>query len=100
LDHSYIKEYQDDIYASTKTRVSASKTILYLEEDGTLTPEGILLIDKTEDGQYKEKYYFPANDGIKGGLWKLAKAFVVVNDSGYHQLISHWYEANDSRDIW
>lgn len=90
LDHSYVKNYQDTIYVHTSNKVYATKTLLYLERDGTLSPSGILLIDSVGKEEYEKRYYFPAEDGIEGVLWKLAKAFVAVNDSGYHQLVSHW----------
>ncbi|KAM3752679.1 hypothetical protein ACB098_03G037500 [Castanea mollissima] len=78
---------------STSTKTYASRTLLFLKNDGALKPLVIeLSLPHPEGDQYGaiSKVYTPAEQGIEGSLWQLAKAYVAVNDSGYHQLISHW----------
>ena len=80
---------------STSTKSYASRTLLFLKDDGTLKPLAIELSRPHPAGDRfgtESSVYTPAEHGIEGSLWKLAKAFVAVNDSGYHQLMSHWYE--------
>lgn len=86
----------------------ATRTFLFLKDDGTLKPLAIEL-SKPHQCVYVLPhpphmrpspflhYYFPsqvvlpADKGDDGTIWLLAKAYVVVNDTNYHQLISHWY---------
>ncbi|PON59877.1 Lipoxygenase [Trema orientale] len=78
---------------TTATKTYASRTILFLKTDGTLKPLAIELSLTHPDGdQYGavSKVYTPAEKGADGTIWQLAKAYAAVNDSGYHQLISHW----------
>lgn len=79
---------------STTTKTYATRTLLFLKEDGTLKPVAIELSLPHPDGDHLgavSNVYTPANDGQEAVVWQLAKAYVAVNDSGYHQLISHWY---------
>ncbi|KAK4283368.1 hypothetical protein QN277_000323 [Acacia crassicarpa] len=96
----FILDYHDALYPylrrinSTSTKTYASRTILFLQDIGTLKPLAIELSKPHPDGDQFgaiSKVYMPAKEGsIEHSIWQLAKAYVGVNDSGYHQLISHW----------
>ncbi|KAE8651603.1 probable linoleate 9S-lipoxygenase 5 isoform X2 [Cucumis sativus] len=78
---------------TTSTKTYASRTILFLQENGTLKPLAIELSLPNPQGDkfgVVSKVFFPAEQGVGSSIWQLAKAYVAVNDSGYHQLISHW----------
>ena len=71
------------------TKTYASRSILFLKKDGTLRPVAIeLSLPTSEDWASVGKVFTPLEEGAEGALWKLAKVYVTVNDSGYHQLIS------------
>ncbi|OIW13046.1 hypothetical protein TanjilG_17606 [Lupinus angustifolius] len=95
----FILDHHDDLMPflrrinSTSTKLYASRTILFLKNDGTLKPVAIeLSLPHPEGDQYgaSSEVYMPAEQGVGNSLWQLAKAYVGVADSGYHQLISHW----------
>ncbi|KAJ1424523.1 PLAT/LH2 domain [Sesbania bispinosa] len=78
---------------STSTKAYASRTILFLKDDGTLKPLVIELSlphPQTDQLGVVSQIYLPAEEGAESTLWLLAKAYVIVNDSCYHQLVSHW----------
>ncbi|XP_022150808.1 probable linoleate 9S-lipoxygenase 5 [Momordica charantia] len=78
---------------STSTKTYATRTLLFLNDDGTLRPLVIeLSLPRSEKDELgaTTKLYFPAESGVESSIWQLAKAYVAVNDAGYHQLISHW----------
>ncbi|CAG7889522.1 unnamed protein product [Brassica rapa] len=79
---------------STNTKTYATRTLLLLQEDGTLKPLAIELSLPHAQGESHgsvSKIFTPSEKGVDGTIWQLAKAYAAVNDSGYHQLISHWY---------
>lgn len=72
----------------------ATRTILFLKDDGTLKPLAIELSLPHPNGiQYgaESKVILPSDQGVESTIWLLSKAHVIVNDSCYHQLMSHWY---------
>ncbi|GAV88214.1 Lipoxygenase domain-containing protein/PLAT domain-containing protein [Cephalotus follicularis] len=78
---------------STTTKTYATRTLLLLQEDGSLKPLAIELSLPHAQGDHHgavSKVFTPAEHGVEGTVWQLAKAYAAVNDSGYHQLISHW----------
>ncbi|KAI5413694.1 hypothetical protein KIW84_058022 [Lathyrus oleraceus] len=77
----------------TSAKAYATRTILFLKENGTLKPVAIELSLPHPDGDksgFVSKVILPADEGVESTIWLLAKAYVVVNDSCYHQLMSHW----------
>ncbi|XP_026409632.1 probable linoleate 9S-lipoxygenase 5 [Papaver somniferum] len=90
--HDHLISYLSRINI-TGTKTYATRTILLLQEDGTLKPLAIELSLPHPDGEIygvENQVYTPAQEGVQGSIWQLAKAYAVVNDSGVHQLISHW----------
>ncbi|XP_024020212.1 probable linoleate 9S-lipoxygenase 5, partial [Morus notabilis] len=95
----YILDYHDAFMPylrkinTTATKIYATRTLFFLKNDGTLKPLAIeLSLPHKDSDRYGavSKVYTPASEGVEGTLWTLAKAYAAVNDSGYHQLISHW----------
>ncbi|GMI80072.1 ARABIDOPSIS LIPOXYGENASE 1, lipoxygenase 1 [Hibiscus trionum] len=82
---------------STSTKIYASRTLLFLRDDGTLKPLAIeLSLPHPNGDQYGAvcKVYSPAQNGVEGSIWLLAKTYVAVNDSGIHELITHWLKTH------
>ncbi|KAL5160228.1 Seed linoleate 9S-lipoxygenase [Glycine soja] len=93
--HDVFMPFLTRLNESKSTKAYATRTILFLKDDGTLKPLAIELSLPYSGGQQlgaDSRVILPANQGVESTIWLLAKAYVVVNDSCYHQLISHWSE--------
>ncbi|GAB4843410.1 hypothetical protein Ancab_013372 [Ancistrocladus abbreviatus] len=89
--HDTLMPYLSQIN-STATKTYATRTLLFLKYDGTLKPLAIELSLPHPQGDHHgatSQVYTPAAEGVEGSVWQLAKAYVAINDSGHHQLISH-----------
>ena len=74
------------------TTLYGSRTLFFLTPDGTLKPIAIELTRPASPTNPQWKRVFTHRwDATGAWLWKLAKAHVCAHDSGYHQLVSHWY---------
>ncbi|XP_076892003.1 lipoxygenase 2, chloroplastic-like [Bidens hawaiensis] len=89
--HDLILPYVNKIREIEGTTLYGSRTLMFLNPDGTLRPLAIELTRPPSDGKPQWKHvYTPARDATSSWLWKLAKAHVLAHDSGYHQLVIHW----------
>ncbi|XP_061370342.1 linoleate 9S-lipoxygenase-like [Gastrolobium bilobum] len=95
----FILDHHDPLFPylrrinATETKAYATRTIFFLKNDGTLKPLAIELSKPHPQGDSfgpVSNVYLPADQGVESYIWLLAKAYVVVNDSCYHQLVSHW----------
>ncbi|KAK4269894.1 hypothetical protein QN277_022991 [Acacia crassicarpa] len=86
----------EDISSKVHPRAYATRTVLLLKNDGTLKPLAIEL-SLPQEAQFDgtpPQVYLPPEEGAEEWTWMLTKAYVVVNDSSYHQLISHWLQTH------
>ncbi|CAN6201744.1 unnamed protein product [Urochloa humidicola] len=73
------------------TTLYASRTLFFLEEEGTLRPIAIELTrPKSPNMPQWRQVFTPGSSVADSWLWQLAKAQVLAHDTGYHQLVSHW----------
>jgi len=92
--------YLTKINELPSAKAYATRTFLFLKDDGTLKPLAIEL-SKSHTciclfTVIESTVVLPAERGVESTIWQLAKAHVIVNDTNYHQLISHWYTYNNS----
>lgn len=91
--HDLFMQFVKRINTNTPNNIYATRTLLFLKDDGTLKPLAIELSLPHPDGEQHgavSVVYLPADSGVDHSLWQLAKAYAVVNDYGVHEAISHW----------
>ncbi|KAJ7556901.1 hypothetical protein O6H91_05G103500 [Diphasiastrum complanatum] len=89
--------FLDRINAVNSVKSYASRTILFLTKQNALTPVAIELSRPSPDkaNPVTHRVFLPpATVKEVDWLWQLAKAHVAANDSGYHQLVSHWLRSH------
>ncbi|ONK59665.1 uncharacterized protein A4U43_C08F9020 [Asparagus officinalis] len=90
--HDSLMPYLNRVNA-TSNKIYATRTLLFLNDDSTLKPLAIELSLPHPEGEKHgavNRVFTPSDHGVEGSIWQLAKAYATVNDSGVHQLISHW----------
>ncbi|WVZ23501.1 hypothetical protein V8G54_002045 [Vigna mungo] len=87
--HDAFLPFLKKINGDHNTKCYATRTIFLLLKDGTLKPLAIELSEGDTSGAHST-VILPAKEGVEGTIWLLAKAYVLVNDSSYHQLVTHW----------
>lgn len=89
--------YLEAINKLEETFIYATRTVLFLRDDGTLKLVAIELSLPHPDGFIygaESQVHTPSSYSVEGSIWQLARAYASVNDTAYHQIISHWYVMN------
>ncbi|KAI5390610.1 hypothetical protein KIW84_075781 [Lathyrus oleraceus] len=73
------------------TTLYGSRTLFFLNEDGTLRSLAIELArPPIGEKPFWRQVYTPSWHSTEVWLWRLAKSHVLAHDAGYHQLVTHW----------
>lgn len=90
--HDTFLPYVARINALEGRKMYATRTLFFMRHDGVLMPVAIeLSLPPPAPGADGSKRVFtPGKEATSFWLWQLAKLHVCTNDSGYHQLVSHW----------
>ncbi|KAI7990840.1 hypothetical protein LOK49_LG12G00772, partial [Camellia lanceoleosa] len=93
--HDLLLPYVKKVRKIEGTTLYGSRTLFFLTPNGSLRPLAIELTRPPMDGKAEWKQVFtPTWDATGCWLWRLAKTHVLVHDSGYHLLVSHWLFLN------
>lgn len=92
--HDLFLPYVHRVREQDGTTLYGSRTLFFLTKEGTLNPIAIELTRPKSPAKPQWRQVFTHRcDATGSWLWKLAMAHVLAHDSGYHQLVSHWYVA-------
>ena len=90
--HDLLLPYVSKVRQIKGTTLYGSRALFFLTPDGTLNPIAIELTRPPMDGKPQWKQAFnPSLEATGLWLWRFAKAQFLAHDSGYHELVSHWY---------
>ncbi|CAL1354896.1 unnamed protein product [Linum trigynum] len=89
--HDMLLPFVEKINSLPGSKSYATRTVFYHTNTGVLRPLAIeLSLPPTSSSGGSKRVYTRGHDATSHWLWKLAKAHVCTNDSGVHQLVSHW----------
>ncbi|XP_042514343.1 linoleate 13S-lipoxygenase 2-1, chloroplastic-like isoform X2 [Macadamia integrifolia] len=89
--HDVLLPYVKKVREIEGTTLYGSRTLFFLNPDGTLKSLAIELTRPPIDGKPQWKQVFlPSTDNTDSWLWKLAKSHVCAHESSYHELVNHW----------
>ena len=90
--HDLLLPYVSKVRQIEGTTLYGSRALFFLTPNGTLKPLAIELTRPPIEGKPQWKQVFtPTSESTGRWLWRLAKVHFLAHDSGYHQLVSHWY---------
>ncbi|TKY67439.1 Linoleate 13S-lipoxygenase 2-1 [Spatholobus suberectus] len=89
--HDLLLPYVNKVRKLKGKTLYGSRTLFFLNPEGTLRPLAIELTRPPTNGKGQWKQVFtPSWHSTSVWLWRIAKAHALAHDSGYHQLVSHW----------
>ncbi|MCL7029484.1 hypothetical protein MKW94_017700 [Papaver nudicaule] len=90
--HDLFLPYVNRVRELEGTTLYGSRSLFFLEDDSTLKPIAIELTRPKNGNKPYWRDVFTASrcNATSCWLWKMAKVHATANDSGYHQLYSHW----------
>ncbi|KAD4585025.1 hypothetical protein E3N88_22626 [Mikania micrantha] len=89
--HDIYLPFLERINALEGHKAYATRTIFFLNPEGTLKPVAIeLSLPQGLSGSPSKRVVTPPIDATSNWTWLLAKAHVCSNDAGVHQLANHW----------